>query len=274
MRLFYVFGNGLGHLNRILSYIRLYQIPFDKCILITNSKYTDYLPKTMEIIVQPITFFKNKEEVLPWLKSQIALRKAITELVVDVYPSGFYGELAEIDTLEVKKTLLARLLKPHYFKRNTKSQLYDKLIVVEEGLNTSLYHAKEIEWINLPLDVNYNTKRLKLSMPFFLIMHSGPALEVEKLYNLAKTYRTNNEHIYIQTFSDLNNHISKEEENLTIIHKEKPYLDLLNNALKIFTGVGYNTFWSTEIYRNKQIMMPFMRGYDDQFMRKRMSYKK
>ena len=127
--------------------------------------------------------------------------------------------------------------------------------------------------VNLPLDVHYNTKKQKLTSPFFLIMHSGPAIEVKKLYTLAKTYRINNEHIYIQTYSDLSGHING-EDNLTVIYREKPYLELLKNALKIFTGVGYNTFWSTQKYRNKQIMMPFMRGYDDQFMRKRNSYRK
>lgn len=124
--------------------------------------------------------------------------------------------------------------------------------------------------MNLSLDINYNTKKLKLTAPFFLIMHSGPAIEVKKLYTLAKTYRVTNEHIYIQTYSDLSEHLCK-EENFTVIYREKPYLELLNGALKIFTGVGYNTYWSTKNYRNKQIMMPFMRGYDYQYLRKRMN---
>lgn len=133
MILFYVYGNGLGHLNRILSYIKHNNIPFQECIIVTNSNYIDYLPKAIEVIQKAITFFKNKEDALPWLKKQIIERKIITELIVDVYPCGFYGELTLLNTLNIKKTLLARLLKPHYFKKIQLSQYMINLLLLRKA---------------------------------------------------------------------------------------------------------------------------------------------
>jgi len=272
MKLFYVNGGGLGHLNRFLSYIYYKEYNYEECVVITNSRYINYLPKAIKILQYERAIFKDSEAFFTIL-TQLLDTYSIEEFVVDVFPAGLYGELYNIDVLAVKKTLLARIIKPTYFFRNKIIPKYDTIFQFEEGVSLESYNYDNVVPIKIEKRLftcsNTQAYRLQTSSPFFLIMHSAPEKELLNLYSMALTHREKNEHIYIQTFcTSLKSKIN--DEHVTVIENEKPILELIEKSDKIFTGCGFNTFWSLEKYRDKHFILPFHRLYDDQKKRKEM----
>ncbi|WP_103863410.1 hypothetical protein [Aquimarina sp. I32.4] len=264
MKLFYVYGSGLGHLNRILSYIRIKKIKLSSCIILTNSKHKNYLPQEITVQYYPDPFFKDHALFSETLTRCID-NNNVDELVVDVFPCGFYGELTILSKVSVKKTLLTRILKTSYFDEYT-SPWYDELVVLEKGIELDYYNYKEKIHLSIIDGFVYHTiDTYPVKAPFFLIIHSEPEEEVIQLYKLAKLYQKNKEHIYIQTYC---NTIKFVEENVTVILAKDPILQLLEQSTKIFTACGFNTFFATQKYRNKQYFLPFKRRFDDQFKRK------
>ncbi|TPN85979.1 hypothetical protein [Aquimarina algicola] len=264
MILFYAYGSGLGHLNRILSYIKVRALEFSSCIIMTNSTYKTFLPKEIKTMYYPDSFFKNQILFFETLL-QIIKQFNVRELVVDVFPSGFYGELHNLDVIKIKKTILARILKPFYFDKYASPQ-YDDLVVLEKGIMLEHYNFSKTVSVPIKEGFIFSKQEINLQIPFFFILHSGPEEEVIQLYRLAQLYRKNSEHIYIQTFSKMQ---KLKDENVTFIFSERPIFSLLHASTKIFTACGFNTFYATQNYRQKQFFLPFKRTFDDQFKRKK-----
>lgn len=264
MHLFYAYGSGLGHLNRILSFIKVEKLAFSKCIVLTNSKHTHFLPGEIQWIHYADSVFKN-HELFAKTFLQIIEAYAVTSLVVDVFPCGFYGELKNINVVAVPKTLLGRILNPLYFEQYG-SPKYDELIVFEKGVLLENYNYSSVRHFTIHNTFQFSDESISLQKPFFFIIHSEPETEVIQLFKWAKLYQKNKEHIYIQTHCDLVNFHDKE---VTVIHNKLPLQTLLEHSEKIFTACGFNLFHATEPYRTKHYSMPFKRRYDNQFMRKR-----
>ncbi|WP_282080527.1 hypothetical protein [Aquimarina algiphila] len=264
MILFYVYGSGLGHLNRILSYIKIRKIELSSCIILTNSQHKKFLPQEIKMMCYPDSFFKDHELFFSTLIRCIE-KYAIYELVVDVFPCGFYGELSILDRVNVKKTIVTRILKTSYFDKYS-SPHYDDLILLEKGIELDYYKYSNLIYLSIQEGFEYSKQKLPLKEPFFFIIHSEPKEEVIQLYKLAQLYQKNNEHIYIQTFSKITEF---DEEDVTLIFSKKPILSLLERSAKIFTACGFNTFFATQDYRQKQHFLPFKRRFDDQFKRKK-----
>ncbi len=267
MFLFYAYGAGLGHLNRINNFIYTQKIPLEECVILTNSSFVSYLPKPITVIHKKEVFFRNKSTCNTFIENYIKTHR-ISTLVVDVFPAGFYGEFEEgfHHFQNVTTLLLARILKDVYFKIYTIPK-YDKIYSIEEGVALEYYSAEEKIPFHLEIKPTSSKKNdsKQCKKPFFLIMHSSPIEEVLLLYKQALLYRTN-EDIYIYTF--VNSLPIYLEKNTYLIKEEKTSDFLLENADKIFTGCGFNSILETKKYRRKQYIIPFKRRYDDQFKRK------
>jgi len=264
MKLFYVYGSGFGHLNRVISYIDNKKYVNSECIILTNSKHINLLPKEIVLIHCDDSFFKNHAEFYIELINLIKVYQ-INEFIVDVFPCGFYGELRRLQSVKIKKTLLTRILNQSYFNQYC-SLYFDELIVFENGVELHNYQFKKQTNITFNLKTRYERNELKLKKPFFYIIHSEPIEEVVQLYKLANLHKKNNEHIYIQTL--IKTDIIENIENVTLIISKKPILSLLEESQKIFTACGFNIMMETYKYRKKQYFLPFKRRYDDQFKRK------
>ncbi|PKV52988.1 hypothetical protein ATE84_5121 [Aquimarina sp. MAR_2010_214] len=264
MILFYAYGSGLGHLNRILSYIRVREIELSSCIILTNSRHKGFLPQEIKMMYYPDSFFKNHELFFSTLIQSIE-KYAVYEFVVDVFPCGFYGELSNLDRIKIKKTIVTRILKTSYFREHS-SPRYDDLIILEKGIVLDYYRYSKALYLSINEGFIYSKEKLSLKKPFFFIIHSEPKEEVIQLYKLAQLYQKNDEHIYIQTFSEM---ITFDVEDVTLIFSERPIRSLLEGSTKIFTACGFNTFFATQDYRQKQHFLPFKRRFDDQFKRKK-----
>ena len=265
MYLFYVYGAGFGHINRVLNFIYTQNIPFTDCVLLTNSIYHDRVPKDIKILHKEDAFFKDKDGF------DLFIRNCITEyqiatLVVDVFPAGFYGELensiSELTTIQT--ILLARILNKDYFEKYG-SPVYDVIYTLENGIALANYQYKKVVPFTLQIKPREHSQEVILKKPYFLVMHSSPLDEVLLLYKQALLYRIN-EHIYIYSFSDIPKDLIL--ENTSSIHGNSIEDYVLENATKIFTGCGFNSILETKKYREKQHVLPFKRKYDDQFLRK------
>ncbi|WP_028888858.1 hypothetical protein [Tenacibaculum ovolyticum] len=264
MYLFYVYGAGLGHLNRIQNFIYTQKIPLNECVVLTNSSFCDFISKSIKVIHKKDSYFKGNNFSVFFL-NEIKINK-ITTVVVDVFPAGFYGELERlfVKLKGVKTILLSRILKKSYFD-NYKCPKYDIIYILEKGISLDCYKGNK--FINLGLKERNKISEndfLTIEKPYFLILHSNPIEEVLLLYEQALLYRTN-EHIYIQTYSNID--ISCLERNSTLISNKKANVLLLENANKIFTGCGFNSVMEIKKYKKKQYIIPFKRKYDDQFKR-------
>ncbi len=268
MFLFYGYGAGLGHLNRIHNFIYTKKIPLKECVILTNSSFANYIPKPVTIIYKNNTFFKNKNTCSLFIEEYLKTHP-ISTFIVDVFPAGFYGEFEKgFNHLKNTSTiLLARILKDIYFETYT-SPKYDKIYTIEDGITLQHYSSKNIIPFNLEIKPisNNSMNSIELKKTFFLIIHSAPIEEVYLLYKQALLYRTN-EQIYIYTFSPITFNL---EEDTVVILKEKIHFTVLDKASKIFTGCGFNSTLETKKHRKKQHIIPFKRKYDDQFKRKYM----
>jgi len=264
--LFYVYGAGLGHLNRIANFIYTHNIAEEECVIITNSSFSNYIAKPITVIHKNDSFFKNNINFNQFIKDCIKTYQ-ISTLIIDVFPAGFYGEFEKgFKHFKVKTILLARILNEAYFKTYF-SPNYDLIYFLEDGITKEYYKAKKTDVLGLkikPIRLEKTFENCK--KPFFIIIHSSPKEEVLLLYKQALLYKTN-EHIYLYTYQSIPNSVLNDET--TVILKQKVQKEMLEKADKIFTGCGFNTIMETKHYRDKQYIIPFKRKYDDQFARKR-----
>lgn len=267
MYLFYVYGAGFGHINRILNFIYTQKIPVKKCVVITNSVFHNQVPKTIKTLYREDVFFKDQLNFKIFTLNLIKDFK-INTLFVDVFPAGFYGELEKIipELHLIKTVLLARILNENYFEKYS-SPLYDVIYTLEHGVTLTNYQFKKAIPFSLQIKPRESAKDLILKNPYFLVIHSSPLEEVLLLYKHALLYRTV-EHIYIYSFSEIPEHLIY--KNTSSVNGSRIEDKVLENATEIFTGCGFNSILETKNYRKKQHILPFKRRYDDQFLRKQL----
>ncbi|TWP29411.1 hypothetical protein ETU09_02910 [Apibacter muscae] len=266
MILIYAYGAGLGHLKRVSDFIISEKIFPEDCLILTNSKYSDFWQNKWKIISIEPFIFKNPQLFFTFFQ-EIESRYTIEKFIVDTFPLGFHGELKEcIKQFKNEKILLARILSKHYFEKYSESFYYSTIYIIEKGI---YYPAKFAEKIK-PYQLKYYVKEKEipknLNFPFFLIIHSQPLSEVIYLYKLADMYRTNQK-IVILTMEKATTPFW-DCTNTYIFYTTQTALNFIKRAEKIFSGCGFNTMRLLSEWENKCLFIPFPRTYDDQFLRK------
>ncbi len=123
----YALGGGLGHLNRSLSLARQAGRCGISCVVLTNSPHVglvrnsllwqESLSKTVELRVVPSD---TTHETLPEFVANQFKRTSFSKLVVDTFPRGIVGELAQLLPLldeSAQRILVARDLTPQYIQQ-------------------------------------------------------------------------------------------------------------------------------------------------------------
>lgn len=268
MILIYAYGSGLGHLKRVSDFLQDENYTPDQCLILTNSEYATFWSADFTIIKKENSFFASKREFFIFFED-LCLQHEIDEIIVDVFPSGFYGELADcLVDFKGRKILLARILQDTYFIKNPAKPYFDHLYIMEKGVPDSNYvfgsselyqHIKQTESITKVEDM----------APYFLLIHSQPLSEVLYLYNLAKMYRKGQK-IIIQTAIEIP--VELLDPDCETILMVKTSRNLLEGAELIFSAGGYNMVKELLPYVVKCKCVPFPRTYDDQFLRKRINF--
>ena len=245
MTLYYAVGGGLGHRNRARRVLTALDIDIrDADILVTSD-----LPAELE---------GNPEAHRRFLADRFKGRRVI----VDVFPAGIQGELSGIEG--VRFDHVARLIQwpayraavPHDPPRFETTYVVEPLTPEHETFareaservaSLALADAPSPPAVSLPTE------------PFSLIVHSGPADEVEELMAYARELHPGCFLVATCCQMEMPAGFERLETNRAS--------DYFAAARHIVSAAGFNTMLETEPWREKHHVVPFPRRFDDQFLR-------
>lgn len=265
MKLFYAMGGGLGHLYRVRTFID--QVHLTSFKVLTNNPLAEklFLPDetafvehtTPHGLIQQIQFALD---TIPF-----------TELYVDAFPAGLFGEL---NVLNRRVVYLARRLNWKNYKSLVKpGQLrFDETLIFEELEEPHLQFVSEVSENISSIELCYpnaDTSRIFLNevipttKPIWLIVHSFIREEVESLVRYAKEIaRLEKQDPIFVVLSD-----QQIVEEHVFCCAWFPAQDWFPLAARIFTGGGFNVLKQAAPYAEKITAIPFPRRYDDQAWR-------
>ena len=266
MYLFYVYGSGLGHLKRVSDFIHFLNIPISNCLILSQSDYGLFWEKEWLFIQYPKSYFENKNDFCV-IFDDLIKNYSVSEVFVDVFPEGFFGELTNcLASFKGKKTLITRVLSKKYFLKFNSRSYFDKVYLTEQGINKEDYNFKDFENIDLKFIFDSKATQDFIDSPYSLIIHSQPFEEVAMLFRYAKMYKSTGK-IIIYTCADLSGICLA--ENIEIRRYKSPTIEILANSVQIFSSTGFNSTRMLKDYIDKTVFVPFTRKYDDQYLRKR-----
>jgi len=196
---------------------------------------------------------------------------------IDAFPCGIVGELGGATLPHTGETWhLARLLRwDDYARHATEAPRFDvtwRLEPLHSGHEAWLERAsreiRDVELIDPPSNA---TTPAGLPEGFWLVVHSGPASEVEELASYAEDLRTAEKSrapIVVATLEP--------PESLpdgAIVMREFPASPLFAHATRIVSAAGFNVMRQARPFREKHVVMPLPRRFDDQFERARRARK-
>lgn len=270
--LHYAVGGGLGHLVRARAFLDALLPGTHATVLSASEHAAD--PRVLGPIAHervPRELESDRDAFRAWLAQRIdAIAPEL--IVVDAFPCGILGELADFAPLaRVPAWHLARLLRwdayaplvgaaPPRFARCFRLEALDS---AHEAFLRGCSSA--IEDLDLHRDEALDTNE---QTPYWLVVHSGPEAEVAELIAHAFERR------------------SIERADATPILVASPYAPrdlppncraidthpahaLFARAARIVSAAGFNVMRQAAPYRDKHIVVPFARRFDDQYARAR-----
>jgi hypothetical protein len=232
MIVYYAVGGGLGHLVRGMRVIE--KLGLEDAVIATASPLAERVCKSF--IRVPRELDGDLAAHRTWLRDLRAER-----ILADTFPGGIQGELCGLD---VPIDYVARLLRWDVYRKAVPFDLppIETTYVVEE-----LTHAPLGRVVSLDLGVAEVPQ--VASDDSWLVVHSGPDAEVRELTEFA-------------------NALGKPPRLEVVSGADVwPASSLFPAAAKIITAAGFNVMLETEQWRDKHVVVPFPRRYDDQFVR-------
>ncbi len=264
----YAMGGGLGHVARARRLMaRLVEGPA-QCAIFTASP----LAQGPDIVRVPGELSKSAAGFGGWLKH--TLRTLAPEaIIVDAFPLGILGELADHEVLPKVPTYhVARLLQWDAYRSAFAGtpRTYDASYFVEP-LTTAheaflRKHSRSVQTLALESDTCAASEDpfVNDAHPVWLVVHSGPASEVEALLDFAQ------DRAAFAGISPRYFVISPRPPELPDGAEHLPHArpaELYAHADRIITACGFNTMLETRPWRAKHLFLPFERRFDDQALR-------
>lgn len=286
MILYYALGAGLGHLTRARAVLHTLGLDHDAAIL-TNSRFADNqaVSPNFPALITVATSSNSSESIDVDVILQTIHELRPTELFIDAFPCGLYGELTteNLGALgQLPVTYIGRLIRwQRYAGRITLQPVrFQRSIILEE---LSPEHEKFVN------DFSLRIERLKeltdpppesdpgcndvfdelASRHFWLIFHSGPEHEIEELVAYAEDMRRiehNRAALLIVTPGPFTPTASL-PDNCRFACSYPIDKKLLERAERIITACGFNTMRQLEPFAGKHYFLPFERHFDDQHTR-------
>jgi hypothetical protein len=260
----YAPGGGLGHLTRVRAFLTMTR-PGREAVILTSSPFA-----ADRRVVGPYRTVGPPPDADPgrWYASAVA-GLAPTELVVDAFPGGLYGELtpASVPASVRTTTHLARLLRWTRYRAVVSGPLphYDHTWCVEP---LSADHHADLAAVSGAMAPLGLVDPPAVDVPAldagaWLIVHSGPAAEVAELIGYAEeTAALEGERarfVLVAPRSAARGGVDSVDA--------YPAWPLFSRASRIITAAGCNAVRQTGPWRDRHRMVPFPRRYDDQFTR-------
>jgi hypothetical protein len=272
--LYYALGGGLGHLVRAAAFLR--QQGWTDRALVLNASPHQADPRILGAIPSlavPTDLAQDIDRFRDWL-SAVVIREQPALICVDCFPGGIRGELCELAALDgIRLWHLARLLQwpryaellrgpaPHY----EQSWRLEPLHAPHEAF-LQAHSAAVQDYQTIDSKPNEHLHAAP-EMPFWLVLHSGPEVEVQELTDYAVQMRQ------IEG-SPLPIVIASPQPPARlppgcVVIDQHPATTLIEAAERIVSAAGFNVIHETRRFRHKQVVLPFWRRFDDQFERAR-----
>ena len=268
----YAMGGGLGHLTRARRVLRSLGCASADAAILSASP----LARGPDIVAVPRRLATSRAEFAAWLKKTLR-SLAPSAVVVDAFPLGILGELADASVLpEVPLYHVARLLKWKAYREafGGSPRKYDATLAVEKltsaheeflGSHTKAFRSIDLPFKNEGMQVNPFKRK-----PVWLVVHSGPAAEVRELLEFSLN-RSKKENI-APNFVVVSPRALDLPADVTRIAHERAW-ELFPHAERIVTGCGFNSMLEAAPWRGKHLFLPFERRFDDQALRAARAYK-
>jgi len=273
MILVYALGGGLGHLVRARAFLHTLGMEGDAAILTASHHASD--PRVIggiEALAIPRELERDPVACRAWIAALLEKRRPDI-FCIDAFPCGIVGELGGATLPHAGETWhLARLLRwDEYARHATDAPRLDVTWRLEplhdeheRWLREASAEVRDLELVDPP---GVEAPPPALPDDYWLVVHSGPASEVEELASYAEDLRAaerSRAPIVVAT--------SEPPESLpagAIVVSPFPASALFAKAARIVSAAGFNVVRQARPYLDKQIVMPLPRRYDDQFERAR-----
>lgn len=268
MHVFYAQGGGLGHLTRVDNLINRLSIPAEDILIITPSLFTKYF--------KGYTFIQLswQDEATSWTKTIKAVLEKHSDMYfyIDTFPFGLKGELKDVYKTfpNIKYVYIARILKWSFYLDKIKEVIPIRFL---ETIILETLYAEHFVWINkhsgLITYFNLVQKPVKqvpfMSTPYVLVVHSGGKQDVLKLCQQAIKDFESITDITIVVFTQVD--IELNHPSVVVKPNVFPVSHYFKHAQKIYTAAGFNSMYELEMYKEKHVVIPLEKLFDDQFFR-------
>jgi hypothetical protein len=279
MILYYALGEGLGHLTRARAVVHTLDLR-DQLAVLTSLSQADAQRILPNAEIVSVLEDRNVDR-RAWLGQLLQCFRP-SEIYVDSFPVGLFGELCDLaDLKKVPVFHLARLLSWKEYNKfvQARAPRFARTYVLEPLTDDhEQYLARQSDEIK-PLALHDPPERLSETAeeritelksrgrPLWMIVHSGPDDEVYELLSYAEeTARM--EAIQPQILLVAPRPFPDERLALDCTHwPYYPAALLFPFADRIITACGFNAMRQTMPYRRAHRYLPFMRRFDDQFLR-------
>jgi hypothetical protein len=268
MVVFYALGGGLGHLTRARRVAAKLGLDSD-AVLLTASRHASDPRVTggLEVVEVPQRLADNRSGFRRWVAA--ALREVqASELFVDTFPGGILGELCGLELPPAQ--LVARRLRWPAYRHRLAGPLpaYEAAHVIEP-LSTAHLEvlsaiARRVEPLSLS-DGRPPSGPPLLEQPHVLVVHGGPAEELNELIELAHVVRRGPQ-VRVLIASPRRPDRLWGGAAWCDVYPVAPHL---HHAEAIVTAAGWAAMQDAERMRDRHRFMPFPRPLDDQFWRAR-----
>jgi len=267
--LYYAVGGGMGHLARASAILHTLQIPKEAVKVLTASPFASLYFQDLPILPLPAHLNNDPEFYEIWLQQQCK-KYGFSEIWVDSFPNGILGELGCLRDFSLKWTYIARILHWENYKGLIKYQPpFEKIIQLETLESSHLDFLANfqclIESIQLQYPVLQHNRKPYFDKNDWLVVHSEPQAEVEELLAYAQDQAEleglKANLCLISPIKQINLDIPFQHFDL---YPSYPYWE---NAGRIFTACGFNSMMQAAPYREKHHFLPFLRRFDNQFLR-------
>ncbi|MDA7492571.1 hypothetical protein OAM37_00930 [bacterium] len=290
--LLYAMGGGMGHITRATALARglLHQSSDGsgssdaRITLLTNSSFADGLPIENELgpranVVRVDSQLSRDKTVVE--VQRVFMTAAVSAVVVDTFPRGIAGELAEIlPNLNCPKVLVHRDLNPSYCQKYRLSdfvKIYDRLIVPGEAalfesfpnaVSTPPWLIRNAEELLKPEDARCRLAVKASTLPVAVVLGCGRNDEIEQMHGwamrLADEFTGKLEVRFI---------VMKKPDSLADREKKLPnfkmisiwpFFEVVRGASIVISGGGYNSVNESKAAGIPFCGVPRKRLYDRQ----------
>jgi len=267
---YYALGGGLGHLVRARAFLHTLGLETE-ATLFTSSRFADDHRVTggLPVVRVPDSLNGDRAGLRALLEEKIADTGA-TRLVVDAFPAGLLGELAEwAPPAGLALWHVARLLRWDRYTADASPRLprFDVTFVVEElhvehrrALEAATRELRPLDLVDPPAPPSE-----PIEGPHVLVVHSGPDEETLDLVACARELAAadgRGARVVLASPARPGSLPADVEWRDAF-----PATGLFPAADRIVAAAGFNAVRQTEPFRAKRFLVPYPRRFDDPFAR-------